>query len=256
MNHHHLYSQPNVPSEHYGNMMNCPYSLPTQSDTYDMPTSAFQQHGGGNNNAYHLHPLGAPLPLHRNSYPCQPTVAAGTSTRSSAYGSTNGSAYDSAYGFGMLSDNTAKLRFEYADDYHTRFRNRLASLQHQVEKKSPSHLSYVCEHLKFWFGSSFLGYIRNLNWYFFVVVLSQNGTSSMWTPQGLNDSVSTYYSLYAGPQNQQSLSFRHNQQEELYRGIGNAFQRTSRYNASLDQQNSRRGDPSNQTQQQQWPKNN
>ncbi|EFH39661.1 hypothetical protein ARALYDRAFT_494335, partial [Arabidopsis lyrata subsp. lyrata] len=126
----HLYSQPNVPSEHYSNMMNCPYSLPTQSDTYDMPTSAFRQHGGGNNNAYHLHPLVAP-PLHRNSYPCLPTVAAGTSTRSSAYGSTNGSAYDSAYSFGMLSDNTANLRFEYEDDLHTRFSNHLASLQHQ-----------------------------------------------------------------------------------------------------------------------------
>ncbi|KAG7536191.1 UBA-like superfamily [Arabidopsis suecica] len=205
MNHHHLYSQPNVPSEHYGNMM--------------VPTSAFQQHGGGNNNAYHLHPLVAPLSLHRNSYPCQPTVAAGTSTRSSAYGSTDGSAYDSSYGFGMLSDNTANLRFEYEDDLHTRFRNRLASLQHQG---------------------------RN---------------SNMWTPpQGHNESGRNYGSVFPGDQNQQSLSFRHNQQqveqEETYRRIGNAFERSSRYNASLDQQTRRRGDPSNQTQQQQWPRNN
>ncbi|CAE6215973.1 unnamed protein product [Arabidopsis arenosa] len=219
MNHHHLYSQPNVPSEHYGNMMNYPYSLPAQSDTYDMPISAFQQHGGGNNNAYHLHPLVSPLPLHRNSYPCQPTVAAGPSTRSSAYGSTTGSAYDSANGFGMLSDNTANLRFEYEDDLHTRFRNRLASLQHQ-----------------------------GMN-------------SNMWTPpQGHNESGRNYGSVFPGHQNQQSLSFRHNQQqveqEEPYRGIGNAFERSSRYYAYLDQQTSRRGDPSNQTQQQQWPRNN
>ncbi|KAG7536192.1 UBA-like superfamily [Arabidopsis suecica] len=54
----------------------------------------------------------------------------------------------------------------------------------------------------------------------------QNGTSSMWTPQRLNDSVSTYYRLYSGPQNQQSQSLRHSQQqqqkepEQTYRRIG------------------------------------
>ncbi|CAE6216009.1 unnamed protein product [Arabidopsis arenosa] len=42
----------------------------------------------------------------------------------------------------------------------------------------------------------------------------QNGTSSMWTPQGLNDSGSTYYRLYSGPQNQQSQSLRHSQQQQ------------------------------------------
>ncbi|CAA0407973.1 putative GBF-interacting protein [Arabidopsis thaliana] len=172
---HHLYPQPNVPSEHYGNMMNYPYSLPTQNDnTYDMPASAFQQHGGLNNDAYHLRPLVAPLPLHRDSYPCPPTLAAGPYTRSSAYGSANGPAYDSAYGCGMLSDhNTANLRFDDEDDFHTRFSNHLASLQHQ------------------------------------------NGTSSMWTPPGLNESGSSYYRLYSGPQNQQSESFRRSQQDLL-----------------------------------------
>jgi len=140
---HHLYPQPNVPSEHYGNMMNYPYSLPTQNDnTYDMPASAFQQHGGLNNDAYHLRPLVAPLPLHRDSYPCPPTLAAGPYTRSSAYGSANGPAYDSAYGCGMLSDhNTANLRFDDEDDFHTRFSNHLASLQHQVKGKIPLHLT-------------------------------------------------------------------------------------------------------------------
>ncbi|CAH8278084.1 unnamed protein product [Arabidopsis lyrata] len=54
----------------------------------------------------------------------------------------------------------------------------------------------------------------------------QNGTPSMWTPQGLNDSGSTYYRLYSGPQNQQSQSLRHSQQqqqqepEQTYRRIG------------------------------------
>ncbi|XP_019087762.1 PREDICTED: uncharacterized protein LOC104724742 [Camelina sativa] len=183
---HHLYSQPNVPSGHYGHMMNYPCPLPIQNDTYDMPTPAFPQHGGSNNNAYHQHSL---VPLYRTSDLRQPAVTPVPSTRSSAYGSTNDSAYDSAYGFG----------------------NHLSSLQHQ------------------------------------------NGNSNMWIPEGHNDSGRNYCSsVFPG---QQSLSFRHNQQqvepEEPYR-----FERSRRYYASLDQQNNRRGDPSNQTQQQQPPRNN
>ncbi|XP_019095555.1 PREDICTED: uncharacterized protein LOC104763060 [Camelina sativa] len=181
---HHLYSQPNVPSGHYGHMMNYPCPLPIQNDTYDMPTPAFPQHGGSNNNAYHQHSL---VPLYRTSDLRQPAVTAAVpSTRSSAYGS----AYDSAYGFG----------------------NHLSSLQHQ------------------------------------------NGNSNMWTtPQGHNNSGRNYCSsLFPG---QQSLSFRHAQQqvepEEPYR-----FERSRRYYESLDQQNNRRGDPPNQTQQQQPPRNN
>ncbi|XP_023633567.1 uncharacterized protein LOC17876047 isoform X2 [Capsella rubella] len=205
---HHLYSQPNVPSGDYDNRMNYPCPLPTQNDTYDMPTSSFQQHGGSNNNAYHQPSIDAPLSLYRLSDLRQPAVAALTSTRSSAYGSTNGLAYGSA----MLSHNTENSRFEHEYDFRAQFSNHLSSLQHQ------------------------------------------NGNSNMWTPQGHNDSRRQYRSAVPGHQNQQSLSFRHNQQqEERYRGIGNVSERNRRYYASLYQQNNRRGDPSNQIQQQhQW----
>ncbi|XP_010494807.1 PREDICTED: uncharacterized protein LOC104771900 [Camelina sativa] len=139
MDHHQ--SQPMVPSGNDGDMMNYPYSQPTQNDTYNM--SAFQKNGGHNNN----------------------------------------------------SDTAANSMCGYEDVLSSEFSNQMATLHHQ------------------------------------------NGTSNMWTPQGLNDSGNDYYSLFSGPQKQQSESFRHSQQQQGQEQEQPCEDESSRYYASPDQGN-------------------
>ncbi|KFK31470.1 hypothetical protein AALP_AA6G116400 [Arabis alpina] len=123
----HQYSQPEVPSVTYGNMMNHPY-LPNQDDVFNFSPSAFQQHGSSNSSTYpHHKSLASMLPQYRNNNLPQLVVPTVPTSYGSAYGPSYGSAsaLNSAFGsanggFGTLSDNAANSEIDYSGLFSSR----------------------------------------------------------------------------------------------------------------------------------------